>query len=525
MVGKKSIDMKGIQVMKARTFLAVALFTYVFLASEYYFDNSMMKLSEANQVVLAQSYILGASVVGFCIYVIWKRCGVSKGKLRLFFNHPMNENTRTFFEALATMLFYFAISVPLFIPNFLTLLGRDNYRRVVLSLAVFFFLFLGALGGVTYQKFALIFRDDKHLVLYTAMSYTLGLVMQYLHRRFLPGRFLSLILFGLVSIGIVILISNIRMVTRYKRHIDSRKRKLSLESIRRDQLVMMLLVFLLAMIFVTLDNAATFRHASEEIDIGQWPRILLMCGAILAGILFDLQKRRYMNIAMLCISMVSMISLFMMMHNVYLLEGVIIFYLGAGAFSVYMVSAPMISFGEAEVFPELSGCGRWINNLCAIIISPISLRLLQLKSPYVLFSICIIWMAVVSYLLFLYLDEFQWIEPLQRIENTQRLEIQHSRDGIITGVDEDQMTSHRTPSTEELTQRRPKIERFVEEYHFTTRERDVLEVLLEKDLSASQMAKELAMSRAVFYRHLSSMYGKTETTSRVGLIQFYMKYE
>ena len=69
------------------------------------------------------------------------------------------------------------------------------------------------------------------------------------------------------------------------------------------------------------------------------------------------------------------------------------------------------------------------------------------------------------------------------------------------------------------------MERFVEEYHFTTRERDVLEVLLEKDLSVSQMAKELAMSRAVFYRHLSSMQEKTETTSRVGLIQFYMKYE
>ena len=498
MVGEKSIDMKGIQVMKARVFLAVALFTYVFLAGEYYFDNSMMKLSEANQVVLAQSYILGASVVGFFIYVIWKRCGVSKGKLRLFFNHPMNENTRTFFEALAILLFYFVLSVPLFIPNFPTLLGRDNYRRVVLSLAVFLFLFLGALGGVTYQKFALIFRDDKHLVLYTAMSYTLGLVMQYLHRRFLSGRFLSLILFGLASIGIVILISNIRMVTGDKGHIDSRKGKLSLESIRRDQLVMMLLVFLLAMIFVTLDNAATFRHASEEIDIGQWPRILLMCGAILAGILFDLQKRRYMNIAMLCISMVSMISLFMMMHHVYLLEGVILFYLGAGAFSVYMVSAPMISFGEGEAFPELSGCGRWINNLCAIIISPISLRLLQLKSPYVLFSICIIWMAVVSYLLFLYLDEFQWIEPLQRIE---------------------------TPSTEEPTQSRPKMERFVEEYHFTTREREVLDVLLEMDLSVSQMAKELAMSRAVFYRHLSSMQEKTETTSRVGLIQFYMKYE
>lgn len=44
----------------------LTLFNFVFLGTEYLFDN-MMNLVDSDGVVLVQNYILGASVLGFVL--------------------------------------------------------------------------------------------------------------------------------------------------------------------------------------------------------------------------------------------------------------------------------------------------------------------------------------------------------------------------------------------------------------------------------------------------------------------------
>ena len=46
--------------------LSLAFFYFVFLGTEYLFDNRMAVCTDPDVVVLAQSYILGVSVLGFC---------------------------------------------------------------------------------------------------------------------------------------------------------------------------------------------------------------------------------------------------------------------------------------------------------------------------------------------------------------------------------------------------------------------------------------------------------------------------
>ncbi|MBO4982040.1 MAG: hypothetical protein J6C84_09125 [Lachnospiraceae bacterium] len=53
---------------KGMAVLAVALFNFIFLGTEYLFDNMMAYLVDSEGVVLAQSYILGASVLGFVLF-------------------------------------------------------------------------------------------------------------------------------------------------------------------------------------------------------------------------------------------------------------------------------------------------------------------------------------------------------------------------------------------------------------------------------------------------------------------------
>ena len=51
-----------------RSIAGLALFTFTFLGSEFFFDRQMGLLTSAEQVVSAQAVILGASVIGFLAY-------------------------------------------------------------------------------------------------------------------------------------------------------------------------------------------------------------------------------------------------------------------------------------------------------------------------------------------------------------------------------------------------------------------------------------------------------------------------
>lgn len=58
--------------------IILALFNFIFLGTEYLFDNMMKYVTDSKGVVIAQSYILGASVLGFIIFPFIKGCVKSK---------------------------------------------------------------------------------------------------------------------------------------------------------------------------------------------------------------------------------------------------------------------------------------------------------------------------------------------------------------------------------------------------------------------------------------------------------------
>ena len=68
------------------------------------------------------------------------------------------------------------------------------------------------------------------------------------------------------------------------------------------------------------------------------------------------------------------------------------------------------------------------------------------------------------------------------------------------------------------------LELFVQEFHLTPREGEVLAYLLHSDESMQEVAKQLAVSRAALYRHIANMNEKTQTKARMGLVQFYYSW-
>ena len=70
-----------------------------------------------------------------------------------------------------------------------------------------------------------------------------------------------------------------------------------------------LLVALMTCIFSTLDNVVTLVHSSGEMDIGQWPRILLALSGVAAGFVFDLNNRKYTGFIIYCVMVLSTICI------------------------------------------------------------------------------------------------------------------------------------------------------------------------------------------------------------------------
>ena len=61
--------------------LSLAVFYFVFLGTEYLFDNRVALYTDPTGVVLAQSYILGVSALGFLAYSRESHCVQGSGIL------------------------------------------------------------------------------------------------------------------------------------------------------------------------------------------------------------------------------------------------------------------------------------------------------------------------------------------------------------------------------------------------------------------------------------------------------------
>ena len=69
-----------------------------------------------------------------------------------------------------------------------------------------------------------------------------------------------------------------------------------------------------------------------------------------------------------------------------------------------------------------------------------------------------------------------------------------------------------------------RYEEFCHYYHFTEKEKESFVLLISTEDTVQKIADDMGISRRVLQRHISSMYEKTETQTRVGLLMAYAKY-
>lgn len=454
---------------KINALLALALFTFAFLAAEFRFDVNVGLLAGAERVVIAQGFILGASVLGFIGYAPLLGLAQRKGQPQAAVS----------------------VAVPIAILG-LTQIQSPTSPLALEILGCLAFLGLGLLGAAAHHAFSLAFQNDSKLATGAGVAYAAGILMQFVTNLIDCGGIAELIILGAATIAISALSATTQEANEGPSPTINPFAEPS-HALAKQACWSIALVMILACLFSTLDNVVTFSNAHGTIAVQTWPRLFLAASGLVAGIVFDLAERRYMGLIMLGVTVLSTISILAVEAGANPNLGLIVFYLSSGFFVTFF-TATFTQLAPRMHTPALwAGMGRAANNVCAFTTSGISLALVT-SDNVALIMIGALVLLVAACTAFVAAGLFRLPQTEQEREHQQRAE-----------------EALAAPSIEEQRQA------FITDNGLTPREVDVLMAVTQDERPLKQIAEELGISMRMVQRHLSSIYQKTDTQTRAGL--------
>ncbi len=446
--------------------LALAFFNFIFLGIEYQFDNMMALVTGPEQVVTAQGYVLGASVLGFLLYPAIASCIKEKFRQIVMFA-----------GALAGVICVFVI-------------WQHTSYSTILAAGCLCFILMGIAGSAVHYYLSRE-ADPEHLAKTVGISYAVGIFLQFLNNNLIKNDMAESVVLAVSAAVFSVLLLNAENGTAEAEQISEESVS---ESSGNAGFWLIFLVILITCIFSTLDAAVTLRHAAGSADVGQWPRLLLAGSGLLAGIFFDNREHRYGNILMYCVTVLSVLCIVVLENGGPFLAGLIVFYLSAGFFVVFFTINFVRISARMKCSKLWAGLGRAVNNICAFATGSLSVWFIQSENQMLRDGLLLVFFVLISIAFFIYSNALHGRKKTEP-ENRE------------TKVGE-----------------KESLEMFADSFSLTEREKEVLEVLLVSDENVQDIAETLMISRAALYRHIASLNEKTGTKSRIGLVQFYYRY-
>ena len=462
-----SVDRQSFQSLSA-----LALFTFAFLGSEFFFDSRIGLFISAEGVVGAQAMILGASVVGFLAYALISKLAGGRRAPRAI-------------EAVGA------------IAALITIAATESSLAMQIAGCIAFFL-LGSLGAEAHWSMARAFEGSSSLAKGAGAAYAAGILLQFASNQFVPAGMASaaMLCVGVAALAVFAAAGEQGCVTagqKQQANADPSRQtapdsaKPTIRAVWR-----LALVVLLACMFSTLDNVVTLANAQGSISVETWPRLFLAASGLAAGALFDIRERRYMGFIMFAVTVLSTISILAVEAGASPVIGLIVFYLSSGFFVTFFTTT-FLQLAPRMRTPQLwAGMGRAANNLCAFTVSGVSMMLTQSGIAAVM---------IASLILFVLVSVAFVGAGLFRLPSTVG-----EREAIQAGL-----AAAAAPTLEEMQAE------FISRSGLTPREEEVLRAVTADERPLKQVADDLGISLRMVQRHLTNIYSKTDTQTRAGL--------
>ena len=531
-------------------FCALALFFFVFLESTLFFQANLAQPG-GHGPFLSQFPIQGASALGLLAFPLNNRLVGEKGR-------PVFMGTVTVLGVASLVGVVFASS-----PLVIACMG-----------AVGFFL-IGLAGATVYWATCVRSRSIARFATLIGSSHALGVLAQIPLLEFTSNHLVEAVVLSasIIALGVI----NARIwpprsaLAEFSAQREQRKGK-RLESSkfagwRLDHMTprtAVIVIFALVLLFSVLFNTLyTF------IDIGSpWtsqytnitPRVLMAVGGFAGGVLFDLHRARYLGIAMFWMMLLSVGAMLGVEAGGPYVVGEVVYFLGSGVFMTFY-TAVFVWIAQFLRTPDLwCSMGRALNNVTAIAIGAPALLAINLTSPIAVVVLLIPLIIGINALLFAagMLD----LNPRPRGGETggragkQAGAPPGSAGNITPGQ---AATSERTPVASEAahgiangdmpvkssaTDHVPEaaegpapgaapsvddaaidpeahLADFAGRFSLTPRETEVLAAATADERPLKHVAADMGISLRVLQRHLTSLYQKTGTQSRVGLTKLF----
>lgn len=531
-------------------FCALTLFFFVFLESTLFFQTNLAQ-SRGHGPFLSQLPIQGASTLGLLAFPLKNRLVGEKGR-------PVFMGAVTVLGVACLVGVAFASS-PL---------------AIVCTGAGGFFL-IGLAGATAYWATCVRSRNIARFATLIGGSHALGVLAQIPLFKFTSNHLIEAVVLsaGIIALGAI----NARIwpprsaladfsALREQRggnHLVSSKFagwRLDHMTPRTAVIVIFALVLLFSVLFNTL---YTF------IDIGSpWtsqytnitPRVLMAVGGFAGGVLFDLHRARYLGIAMFWMMLLSVGAMLGVEAGGPYVVGEVVYFLGSGVFMTFY-TAVFVWIAQFLRAPDLwCSMGRALNNVTAIAIGVPALLVINLTSPIAVVVLLIPLIIGINALLFAagMLDlnprprggetggragkqagappgSAGNITPGQAATNERTPADSEAAHGIANGDMPVQSTA--TDYAPEAAERptpdaAPSVDGaaidpeahladFAGRFSLTPRETEVLAAATADERPLKHVAADMGISLRVLQRHLTSLYQKTGTQSRVGLTKLF----
>lgn len=495
-----------------REILCLALFVFTFLAVEYLFDVRVAEFVPSNEVVIYESIVIGASVIGFFVRPL------------LYYRRP---------QAIAATS---DITGVLLVSALLLMIMAVQFQ-VVIAGGLVACCAPGYCGSTAHANFARRFARTPCLARAAALSYAAGILVQVLNHMVMPAGIpqqFVLIVCAIAQVELLHVARRAKLRDEAAPEFEAEIAELSVDAseygakwqeapeakaaFHAAVVRLTVATACLTGVFAALNAGLTTSHAAGAIDLGDWPRLLLILSVLAAGVLYDLHGRSYMNIIMTCAAMLSTLSFFLLITDANggnVLAATMIFYLGSGFFVVFF-TAKFAAVSMYARWAYLWPCmGRVINNICTLLVTAPAVAIISSQNVLAAVGAALVMFVGIAITLLGQLG--------------QRADDAAMRDGLPLATDDlggDLAPTCSDPEPVEAAEPTSdeRLDAFVVTFGLTRRERDILEVLVVSDQSVQDIATTLFLSRSTLYRHISSINKKTGTASRVALINFFWSW-
>ena len=342
---------------------------------------------------------------------------------------------------------------------------------------------LGYIGGLIHFETSLELTR-KNFSLYLGISSMFGIILQFITQNIGLSNNGYLIVIELVLVFIVLLSLHNKSDNTPKESVKMSKITISVRT-----WVYIASVAIMSIILGFQDSIIVIKNANGELSLFSYVRLFYALGLLVAGIIANIKNRLYLPLASGCAMTLSVLAMSFLrdtntLYNVSM--GIMYFYCG---FYVMFMTVMFMELGIRRNNPRLyAGLGRVVRSITTCIVVLVTTALANYIGENVY--------TILSCILSIGLLVFMALSGILIPEKTSKTEME-------------------LPSNE--MQLEEKLKKLYTKYGFTPKEIETFEKLVTTEMGVQEIANEMGISRRVLQRHISSIYEKTETKTRIGL--------